>query len=134
VQLEIALRDQPLAAQFCNRSCRIERVRQHFAVDRGDTVDLTREPTLDEACGHQTHIARMTRIDVTHGRAVEQRLAAGGHAHCGGDIDQLEHLRCSKALELACGNTGTNHPIRAVRMDAQLHIRGATDARGHLIT
>src|SRR6478609_3814654 len=52
----------------------------------------------------------MTREDIAYGRAVQQGLPAGRHAHGRSTVDYFEHLRCAKSFELARRDSGADDP------------------------
>ena len=133
MELEVALRDQPLGSQTRDRFIGIERVREHFAVDVAHAVDLAREAAFDEPHRGEPHVARVTGEDVPHGRAVEQRVAARRHAHRGGDVEELEHLRGIEVFQPCGRDCSADHAVRPVRMNRQSHLCRTADARGHFI-
>ncbi len=134
VQLEIALRDQPVAAEPGDRKLAVEFLRVHaFAVNVADAVDFAGESAFDEPRGRQPHIAGMAGKDVAHGRAVEQSLPARRHAQRRCAIEEFQHLRRGVALQHGGRHRGADDAVGAVRMKSEPHLRRAGDARRHFI-
>src|SRR6476469_671683 len=100
VELEVALRDEPLLADITDHGAGIEVLRIHAAaIHESDAVRLAREAGLDESDCDLPHVPRMTREDVADGRTLEQSIAARRHAHRCGHVEEFLQLRRAELLQ-----------------------------------
>ena len=134
VQLEIALRDQPVRAEPGDGEVRIEFVRvDTFTVHVAHAVDFAGETAFDEPRRSEPHESRMAGENIAHGRAVEQCLAARGHSHGRRAIEELERLRRVKTFQHCGCNRRADDAICAMRVEREPHLGRARNARRHLV-
>src|SRR5262245_46522765 len=85
--LEIVAQDSPGPPEVGRRHAGIELTAVDVAHDRGNGIGLARETGVAKAERLEAGPAAMARVDVAHSRPVVERLAAGGNAQRGRDID-----------------------------------------------